>query len=419
MGDTTKEITMPKKSLFLCGGAVREFLRNKSIKKYKLSTNATPEQTAQILTAAEFAVEGDPEMDLSFKPKMAEQGDKKFWAVGERDTSKDRTPYSIIATVDGESFEIETFHKGPKGTNDKKVEFSDNPVVDSKGRDLTMNSLYIELSKSDGPNTKLYDPLGTGFHDIKQGVVKTNEDPMESFGQDKSRMLRAVRLHCRYGKGQLNEKIQKAIAKYKDMDGLPRSVIRDEFLQGLLHPDVDPRCFVGAYKRLGLLNGLFPGLEFDSPSGVPEEMTDQKDKALALAWLLQHNPVDKVEAALASKCDVDGEEQDSGWCEDERRAVSFLLKLKEFNPKDLPRFAKERDRAGLSKQQMEDWVDMFNVKGTQRNRRPWWAKNVRKFAKHRKTLTWDDALAAGKSELDGNPKDILDAMEIEKFQNDD
>ena len=36
MNDTSKEINMPKKSLFLTGGSVRDFLRNKTPKNYNL-----------------------------------------------------------------------------------------------------------------------------------------------------------------------------------------------------------------------------------------------------------------------------------------------------------------------------------------------------------------------------------------------
>jgi hypothetical protein len=54
MKDTTKEINMPKKSLYLTGGSVRDFLKGKSVKDYHLVTNATPEQIALILHKGGF-----------------------------------------------------------------------------------------------------------------------------------------------------------------------------------------------------------------------------------------------------------------------------------------------------------------------------------------------------------------------------
>lgn len=408
MADTTKEVTMPKKSLFLVGGAVRDFLKGKTIKNYCLATDATPEQTAQILHSAGFKMENNgKKLNLTFKPREATVGDKKTWKVNKQDGS--RKAISIIAEVDGEPFEINTLYKGPKGATgaNSKVEFTNNPKQDSEGRDLTMNSLYIELTKSDGPNTKLYDPQGTGHHDVTQGIVKTIGGNVEkSFREDPIRIMRAIKFHCRFSKGELDKDINQAIAKLKEMDGVDKKSMTSEFIEGLLHPDIDPRCYVNMYKKTGLLKTLFPGVKFDPPDGVPTEMTDKKDKALSLAWLLQHNPVEQIEKLL---------DTENGYTPEDRRAVTFLLKLKEFNPKELGKFSKQKNGTGLSKQQIEDWVDMFNVKGTNRNRRPWWAKHVRKFAKYQPSVTWDDVLKSGREIEPG----VLDSMELEKFMKDE
>jgi len=403
MHDTTKPVNMPKKSLFLVGGPVRDFILGKSIKDYDLATNASPEQVAHILTNAGFSMtpdrsgkEGAP-LNLTFKPEASRPGDKKTWFVKGRDSSKERKAFVISAVVDGEEFEIATFRKDAKVTDGAaEVDFVDNPHEDASRRDLTINALYIELTKPDGENSKLFDPTGKGLHDVKNKKIQTVGSADERFNEDKLRVMRAIRFHCRFGGGaQMDPAIEKAIPKFKHLDGVALERIRDEFLKGLLHPDVDAKCYLSIYKRTGLLEKVFPGLRFDPAGSVPAEFSDKKDKPLALAWLLQHNPVDKVAETLAPTRLSSGEDKATGWTTQERKAILFLLQLKEFNADRLPNFMKMREGTGLSNQQIRDWVDMFNVGNTMRNRRPWWAKQVRAFSDHERTTSWPDIQKTG------------------------
>lgn len=380
MSDTTKEVTMPRKALYLTGGSVRDFLKNKTIRNYHLCTDATPEQVGTILNAAGFDLDGDhAPMNLPVTPKKKEMGSNRTWSVKHRDGKN--TPYTITASVDGENFDIETFRKNPKtDAVPASVEFANNPHEDSAKRDFTMNAMYIELSKPDGENTKLYDPSKKGYHDANHGIVRTNGDPEERFKEDKSRALRAVRLHARYGKGPMPDEISKIMPKFKNLDGIPYSNVREEFLKGLMHPDVDVKKYLNMYKSHGLLEKVFPGIKFESPNGIPLEFTDKKDKPLALAWLLQHNPIEKVQKVLAQVSpNKDGDFEHTGWTSEERRAVIFLLRLKEYTPKNDAAFDELRKESGLTNDQIRDWVDMFNIGDTNRNRRPWWAKQVKSF----------------------------------------
>jgi len=440
--DTAKAPTMPKKSLFLVGGPVRDFIAGKSIKDYDLATNATPEQTAHILSNAGFKMAEDRSgktgkpLDLTFNPAPIQKGDKKYWFVKGRDASQDGKAFVISAVVDGEEFEIATFRKDAKVTDGAaEVDFVDNPHQDASRRDLTINALYIELTKPDGENSKLYDPTGKGLHDVKNNAVRTVGKAEDRFQEDKLRVLRAIRFHCRFGSGTtMDPDIEKAIPKFRHMEGVALERIRDEFLKGLLHPDVESARYISIYKRTGLLEKVFPGVVFDPPNSIPIEITDKKDKALALAWLLQHNPIEKVAEALGPSRRMGMEEKNTGWTAVERRAVLFLLKLKEFNPDQLPEFMKMREGTGLTNQQIRDWVDMFKIKGTNRHRRPWWSNHVAAFADHQRSTTWADAMQNGKDvcpackgvgceackgqgklPMDQRGK-IIGAMEIEKFK---
>ena len=406
--DIKKPLTMPKKTLYLVGGPVRDFIMGKSIKDLDLATNATPEQIATILSNAGFKHGGDRSGKQGSELKLpahfwngdeeektiekSQSGDKFIWFIKGRDNSKDNKPFVISAVVDGEEFEIATFRNDAKVVDGQaEVDFVDNPKDDAARRDLTINALYIELTSADSENKKIYDPTGTGVHDLKQGVVKTVGKAEERFEEDPLRILRSIRFWARFGKSdKMDPEILKAIKKFPNLrERVALERIRDEFLKGLVHPDVDVKKYIGVYKDTGLLNIVFPGLNFDPPNGVPQQFTSKKDKILALAWLLQHNPIEKVDAALAAIHDVGDTKKPTGWQVEERKAIIFLLKLKEFNPEKVGEFMRMRDGTGLSNQQIKDWSEMFKNEDKTRDRRPWWTNHVKTFADHKRAVSWD------------------------------
>jgi tRNA nucleotidyltransferase/poly(A) polymerase len=400
--DISKPVTMPKKTLFLVGGPVRDFLLNKTIKDYDLATNATPEQIAHILSNSGFKMADDRSgksgkpMDLGFKPEYAQRGDKKYWFIKGRDASQDGKAFVISAVVDGEEFEIATFRKDAKVVDgNASVDFVDNPIEDASRRDLTINSLYIELSKPDGENDKLYDPTGKGYHDVRNSVVRTVGKASDRFEEDKLRILRAIRFHCRFGGGlRMDKDIEASIPKFAHMDGVALERIKDEFVKGLLHPDVDVTKYITIYKRTGLLNKVFPGVNIDPVNSVPAEFSGKKDKPLALAWLLQHNDISKVEQVLSPSRSTNGESKQTGWTIEEKRTVLFLLKLKDFDPNKIHEFLRMRHGLLLTDQQIRDWVEMFKSGG--KHSQPVWAKHMIAFSQYKPSAKWEDIVNAGK-----------------------
>lgn len=408
MDDTSgKPITMQKKTLFLVGGPVRDFITGKAIKDYDLATNATPEQQALILSSAGFTMTPDRSgkndenakpLKLTFRPKIAKPGDRKTWFIKGRDESG--KVFVISAVVDGEEFEIATFRRDAKVTDGVAlVDFVDNPHEDASRRDLTINSMYIELTKPDGENNRLYDPTGKGWHDIKNQVVRTVGHARDRFHEDKLRVMRAVRFHCRFGKGsRMDPDIENALQDFVDLRGVALERVREEFLKGLLHPDVDVERYIKIYDRTGLVERVFPGVRLNM--NIPSEFSSRRDKSLALAWLLQGNPIETVAQAMGNTRQVRGEEVLTGWTNQERRAVLFLLEILEFSPQDRPRMFKRMKGTGLSPEQVREWVNMFRVAdgGKVRDTRPTWAKYVRTFAD-------EDRPLASWGEIEGGEKD--------------
>lgn len=414
MDDLSKPVKMPKKSLFLVGGPVRDFLKGKTPKDFDLATNATPEQVAHILHAAGFKTKGkknemgehEPQFDvsgkkgkpmnISFKPEISRPGDTLHWYLKGRDASQEGKPFVIGAVVNGEEFDIATFRKDAKVEDGQAaVDFVDNPNDDAARRDLTINALYIELTKPDGENNKLYDPTKQGWHDVMHGQVRTVGKAEDRFKEDKLRVMRAIRFHCRFGKGtKMHKDIEAAIPKFRNLGGVANERIRDEFLKGLLDPNIDPKCYLSIYHRTGLLEKVFPGVELNL--NVPSTLRDRRDKPLALAWILQNNDSEKIAQVLGPTRAEGTEDKPTGWTAQERNAVLYLLSLKEFDQDNLEELISKRQGTGLSDDQIRDWVDMFDITdaaGRVRSTRPAWAKMIRTFADFkpdsRKLVTWN------------------------------
>ena len=429
MADVSKPVKMPKKSLYLVGGPVRDFLKGKTPKDMDLATNATPEQAAHILHAAGFKTKSkrnamgksEPDFDVSgkkglpmklgFEAEIGSPGDNMYWYLKGRDASQDGKPFVLGAVVNGEEFDLATFRKDAKVVDgEAEVNFVDNPTEDASRRDLTINAMYIELTKSEGENNKLYDPTGQGYHDIMQGQVRTVGPAEDRFREDKLRVMRAIRFHCRFGKGsKMHKDIEKALPKFKNLGGVANERIRDEFLKGLLHPDVDPKAYLNIYYRTGLVEKVFPGVEVHLQ--VPSQLRDRRDKPFALAWILQNNPVEKVAAVLGSKRRSGEEDVQTGWTNTERSGVLFLLALKEFDAEKIDDLMDKKKQSGLTDDQIRDWADMFNITdklGRTISSRPDWSVQVKGFADFkpdsRDTITWHSKGEDGKSTGEIHPE---------------
>lgn len=426
--DLSKKVTMPKKSLFLVGGAVRDIVRGEKPKDFDMATNATPEQIALILHSAGFKVpsrndeDGKPmpdydrsgkhdendvrkakEMHLSFKPALQEDGDTKIWYLKGRDASADNKPFVIGAVVNGEEFEIATFRKDAKTVNGQaEVNFVDNPLEDAERRDFTMNAMYIDLSKAEGENKRLYDPTKKGYADAHEGRIRAVGKASKRFEEDGLRVLRAVRFHSKYGSEKsMDAELASAIPKFSELEGVALERIREEFLKGLEDKDIDPAKYVRTYAKFGLLPKVLPGVRLRME--VPAVLKNKRDRFLALAWILQDNPTDSVKAVLGGRRRVGDREMHTGWSNQERDTVCYLLKLKEFDKNELEEFLKGRRILGVTRDQIRRWVDLFDmVEGDSvKSPRPMWSRDVRSFADfepdQRKLVSWFAKDDSGKS----------------------
>jgi len=149
---------------FLVGGCVRDLLLNREPADYDISTDATPDDVMRIFP--------------------------KTYAVGAQ------FGVVLVAVDENETVEVATFRSDvgySDGRHPDEVRFTKSPQEDVQRRDFTINGLLL-----DPLTDEVLDYVG-GRKDLEDGIIRTIGDPEKRFGEDKLRMLRAVRFASRFG----------------------------------------------------------------------------------------------------------------------------------------------------------------------------------------------------------------------------
>lgn len=355
------EPQLKKKVLYLTGGAVRDHLKGKTPRNYDIVTDATPSEMRMILTQPETGfTETKPKEETCAKDeryaKLPNAGTKNKIFYASR-WDKQGKELEITVEINGEQFNLATLSKGPKSRRIQpdKGEAAASVEEDAANRDFTINSLYIPLTSADGDNSELIDPHG-GAHHLKTGEVKAVGDDLDSrMEEDPSTSLRYMKMVTRFGNSDnIPEKYSKAITKHKDMKDVPKDHIRKEFLSGLEHPDSDAKKYVKAFHSTGLLNLIFPNVEF-SPDDMPEDF--RGDRWLAPAWILKDNDPEDIKKMLLG----------GGWSKQEANDIAYLVKLYNWGSKN--KFASKdfydmkQTHTGLTKSKIREWMQMAKAHG--------------------------------------------------------
>ena len=162
---------------FFVGGCVRDALLGVECDEIDIATSATPEQIQRAF------------------PKTV--------AVGES--------FGVVLVIKGDmKFEVATFRRESgygDGRHPELVDYTESAEEDVRRRDFTINGMLY-----DPVSGELHDYAG-GLGDLERGLVRTIGDPGERFGEDRLRMMRAVRFASCLG---------------FEIDGAALSAIRDE-----------------------------------------------------------------------------------------------------------------------------------------------------------------------------------------------
>jgi tRNA nucleotidyltransferase/poly(A) polymerase len=161
---------------YLVGGCVRDLLLGREPKDYDVATDATPKQVMEIFpetyaVGVQFGVVLVPAPEAA-RARISDEGSAKSSAV-----------------------EVATFRSDlgySDGRHPDEVRFSKTPQEDVARRDFTINGMLM-----DPVSGEVLDFVG-GRKDLDAGTIRTIGDPGKRFGEDKLRMLRAVRFAARF-----------------------------------------------------------------------------------------------------------------------------------------------------------------------------------------------------------------------------
>jgi len=250
----------------LVGGCVRDLLLGREPKDYDVATDATPKQVMEIFpetyaVGVQFGV-------VLIPPPAGERA-----AVASEETSK------------SSAVEVATFRSDlgySDGRHPDEVRFSKTPQEDVARRDFTINGMLM-----DPLSGEVLDFVG-GRKDLDAGIIRTIGDPEKRFGEDKLRMLRAVRFAARF-----EYQIEPAtFAAMRDLAEQIRVVSRErvrEELTRMLTEGHARRAFL-LLDESGLLRQVLP--EISAMKGVqqPPEFHPEGDVFVHTLLVLENLP---------------------------------------------------------------------------------------------------------------------------------
>jgi poly(A) polymerase len=158
-----QELAQAGFTAYFAGGWVRDYILRTPSDDIDIATNALPEEITSIfpdhvLVGAQFGV--------------------------------------VLVLFGNYQFEIATFRQDMHYANGRKpaaITLKSTPEEDAKRRDFTINGIFY-----DPASASILDFVG-GQEDLQKKIVRTIGDPNERFGEDRLRMLRAIRFAFRFG----------------------------------------------------------------------------------------------------------------------------------------------------------------------------------------------------------------------------
>ncbi|MBI2095639.1 MAG: CCA tRNA nucleotidyltransferase [Candidatus Omnitrophica bacterium] len=246
---------------YFVGGCVRDLLLRKTPKDFDVATDATPDKVRRIF------------------PKTVPVG-AKFGVM--------------LVVMGGSPFEVATF-RADKGYRDGRrptgVRFTD-AREDALRRDFTVNGLFYDPVKK-----TVLDWVG-GERDLKKKVIRAIGDPARRFGEDKLRMLRAVRFASVLD-FKIEPKTFSAIRKLSSaISEVSQERVRDELLKMFTGPR--PALAMTLLDRSGLLKEVLP--EVHRMKGVRQPRAFHPEGDVYVHTRLLMEQLENPSAVLAFGC---------------------------------------------------------------------------------------------------------------------
>mgnify|MGYP001430232803 CR=1 FL=1 len=251
---------------YLAGGCVRDLLLQREPTDYDVATSATPGQVMEVFPET-YAVGA------------------QFGVVLVPVPQRQRTNVDENTSPNVHAIEVATFRSDlaySDGRHPDAVRFSQDPREDAARRDFTINGMML-----DPLTNELLDFVG-GRKDLEAGIIRAIGDPGRRFGEDKLRMLRAVRFAARFEYVIEEETLASIQLRAREIALVSRERVRDE-LTRMLTEGHAPRAF-RLLDESGLLKEVLP--EISAMKGVeqPPEFHPEGDVFIHTLLLLENLP---------------------------------------------------------------------------------------------------------------------------------
>lgn len=204
---------------YFAGGAVRDLLLDRRVDEIDIATAAPPDVVESLF------------------PRTVGVG-REFGVV--------------VAVVGGTNYEVATFRAESgytDGRRPERVRFT-HARQDALRRDFTVNALFLD------PVTGKVIDYANGRKDLDRGLIRTVRDPLLTFGEDKLRVLRAIRFACQLG-FRIDGPTYDGVTRYAHrLSQISRERIRDELLKILCGPA--PARGLSLLSDSGVLEEVLP-----------------------------------------------------------------------------------------------------------------------------------------------------------------
>lgn len=225
--------------------------------------------------------------------------------------------------------EFEGFKRNLSGGRRPDAVSFTNIEGDVKRRDLTMNALFYDID-----TFEIVDLVG-GVNDLKNGIVRTVGSPDDRFGEDRLRILRAIRFAGRFG-SDLDPATDAALQKDSSLKDISGERIRDEFIKGIKSAK-SVKKFLQLIDKYKLFDWVFNDLSID------KNFVEEQDPILVIASILKNNNLDSLGKKLNGlKYSIE-----------EIKAITFLIALQKLSIDTAVTLKKAQKHAGVTPEQIK------------------------------------------------------------------
>ncbi|MEN6293822.1 MAG: CCA tRNA nucleotidyltransferase [Methanobacterium sp.] len=297
--------------LYVVGGAVRDALLGKNPKDYDLATDAVPDKVEEMMAKANL--------------RTIPTG-KAFGVIN--------------VFTDQDEYEIATFREDLSGGRRPDAVSFTNIEGDVKRRDITINALFYDIETGE-----VVDLVG-GVYDLKKGIVRTVGKPEDRFGEDRLRILRAIRFAGRFG-SQLDPNTDAALQKDASLEGISGERIRDEFIKGLASAK-STKQYLQMVDKYNLFDWIFKGLKLN------KKFIDNDDPLVLISMILSPNELTVVSKKL----------NELKYSSNEVKTISALIAMLNLDPNKpeiAPKLKTLFINSGLSSDQLRNFGSNMGI----------------------------------------------------------